>query len=156
MGQFPLALRSAVLLGDPDFYRVGVCNAPVQDNRLSPAFVGESYNDLPIAADSRPRTESYAKHLKGKLLLMHGMVNPVVSVAQTFRLIDALQQANKDFDMLLLPSDGYPMSSYGVRRGWDYLVKHLLGVEPPAEFELRTSLDLMNEIVVRNLSKTSG
>ena len=87
---------------------------------------------------------------------MHGMINPSVSVAHTFRLIEALKQENKDFDMLLLPSDGYPLSSYGVRRGWDYLVKHLLGAQPPAEFELRTSLDVLAEFFANRLSKTSG
>ena len=74
---------------------------------------------------------------------MHGMLHPSVPVAQTFRLIDALQQANKDFDMLLLPNDGYGMCSYAMRRCWDYLVRHLMGVEPPEEFELTTSQDLV-------------
>ena len=45
--------------------------------------------------------------------------------------------------MLILPNDGYPVCTYGIRRGWDYFVKHLLGVEPPIEFELTTSLDIL-------------
>jgi hypothetical protein len=131
------------LLGNPEFYTVGVSNAPVMEPSLSPAFVGEAYNDLPAAANTHQLTHTYAKNLKGKLLLMHGMVNPTVSVAHTFLLIEALQAANKDFDMLILPNDGYPVCSYGIRRGWDYLVKHLLGVEPPLEFELTTSIDIL-------------
>lgn len=131
------------LLGEPDFYKVGVTNGAGFDNELAPAFYGESYGDLPASADIRPSFQTYAKNLKGKLLLMHGMLHPSVPVAQTFRLIDALQQANKDFDMLLLPNDGYGMCSYAMRRCWDYLVRHLMGVEPPEEFELTTSQDLV-------------
>lgn len=130
------------LLGNPEFYTVGVSNAPVMEPGLSPAFAGEAYNDLPAMADTHQLTHTYAKNLKGKLLLMHGMINPAISVAHTFLLVEALQAANKDFDMLVLPNDGYPVCSYGIRRGWDYFVKHLLGVEPPLEFELITSMDI--------------
>jgi hypothetical protein len=122
---------------------VGVSNAANGDPRQSPAFFGEAYNDLPATANTQKPTYAYAKNLKGKLLLMHGMVNPTVSVAHTFGLIEALQAANKDIDMLKLPNDGYPVCRYGIRRGWDYLVKQLLGVEPPLEFELTTSLDIL-------------
>lgn len=133
------------LLGYPDFYKVGVTNGASIDIGLSPAFYGESYGDLPNTLGERQPTESYVKNLKGKLLLMHGMLHAVVPVAQTFRLIEALQRANKDFDMLLLPNDGYGMSSYAIRRSWDYLVTHLMGAEPPAEFELRSTIDLIRE-----------
>ena len=136
----------SALLGHPDFYKVGVTNGASFDISLSPAFYGESYGDLPASSDIRKPIHTYAKNLKGKLLLMHGMLHATVPVAQTFRLINALQEANKDFDMLILPNDGYAMSSYAVRRGWDYLVKHLLGAEPPSEFELTSSIDLIRKM----------
>ena len=39
------------LLGNPEFYTVGVSNAPVMEPGLSPAFAGEAYNDLPAMAE---------------------------------------------------------------------------------------------------------
>ena len=131
------------LLGHPDFYKVGVTNGAVSDLRVKSAFWGESYGDLPASLDKYKPAHTYAKNLKGKLLIMHGMMHASVPVANAFRLIDALQLANKDFDMLLLPNEGYAMNSYAIRRCWDYFVKELLGVEPPTQFKLTTSIDII-------------
>ena len=53
-----------------------------------------------------------------------------------FRLVEALQKANKDVDLLVVPQTAFLMGSYEQRRAWDYLVKHLQGAEPPKEFNL--------------------
>jgi dipeptidyl-peptidase 4 len=39
---------------------------------------------------------------------------------------------------LLLPNPAY---GYTVKRAWDYLVEHLLGLQPPEDFKLTTSFD---------------
>jgi hypothetical protein len=41
--------------------------------------------------------------------------------------------------MLVLPNrnHGFAGEPYVLRRTWDYFVKHLLGVEPPSDFEIR-------------------
>ena len=56
--------------------------------------------------------------------------------ASTVTLIDALIEANKDFDLLLLPNRDhfYTQEPYFIRRRWDYFVRHLLGAEPPADY----------------------
>ena len=133
------AVSISGLFGRPDFYRVGVAHNVGSDERVMAAFWAETFAELPAPAP-KPLHER-AEHLQGKLLLMAGMLDPVMPVAATFRLAEALQQKNIDFDMLMLPNDGHVMSSYAVRRAWDYLVKHLLGVEPPRHFKLRTGLD---------------
>lgn len=133
------------LLGYPEFYKVGVSDCAVMDYRLMPAFFGEAFDALSSNQSESCQIHAYASNLKGKLLLMHGMVDGSCSVGITLRLIDALQQANKNFDMLLLPNDAHSMSSYAIRRAWDYLVTHLLGLEPPDEFKLTTSVDLLLE-----------
>ena len=81
-----------------------------------------------------------AKHLKGKLYLIHGMLDDNVPVQSTLQVVQALMDANKDFDLLLLPQarHGFGKDSYYVmRRRWDYFVQHLLGAEPPKGFELK-------------------
>lgn len=42
-------------------------------------------------------------------------------------------------DTMLLPnrSHGFGNETYMVRRRWDYFVRYLLGVEPPAAYELK-------------------
>ena len=66
------------------------------------------------------------------------MLNTMAPPATTFRLVEALMAANKDFDMLLLPKMIHALfPDYLMRRTWDYLVKHLMGVEPPKDFHLQ-------------------
>lgn len=51
------------------------------------------------------------------------------------RLVDRLIAANKDFDLLIVPGAEHRLVGYEVcctRKNWDYLVRHLLGLEPPA------------------------
>ena len=77
--------------------------------------------------------ESFARNLKGHLLLAHGTVDNNVPPYNTLLVADALIKANKDFDLLLLPNNvhGYTAGAYMQRRRWDYFVRYLLGGEPP-------------------------
>jgi dipeptidyl-peptidase-4 len=82
-----------------------------------------------------------AKNLKGKLFLMHGMVDNNVPPGSTELVVDALVKANKDFDLLMLPNVAHgfgPVNNYVMRRRWDYFVRWLLDKEPPAGYEIRT------------------
>jgi dipeptidyl aminopeptidase/acylaminoacyl peptidase len=78
--------------------------------------------------------------LKGKLLLAHGTMDDNVPPDNTLLVVDALIKANKDFDLLMIPNARHGFgsaSSYMMRRRWDYFARHLLGAEPPKEYELR-------------------
>jgi hypothetical protein len=58
---------------------------------------------------------------------------------QTLRVVDALIAADKDFDLLIVPGEQHGSCTahhYVTRRVWDYLVRHLLGAEPP-EYSLQ-------------------
>ena len=68
------------------------------------------------------------------------MLDDNVPVQSTLQVVQALMDANKDFDLLLLPRarHGFGKDSYYVmRRRWDYFVQHLLGIEPPKGFEIK-------------------
>jgi dipeptidyl-peptidase 4 len=72
-------------------------------------------------------------------LLVHGAMDDHVNVVQTMRLADRLIEANKDFDLLIVPGAEHSYAGYlgyVVRRRWDYLVRHLLDTEPPAGYRL--------------------
>ena len=127
----PAALTG--MLVHSNFYKVGVSQNP-GDPRFLPI------NRCGIRKESCfPSHEFFADNLCGKLLLMHGMLEDANSVANTFRVIEALRIANKNFDMLLLPNVGHGSGAgidYFMKRGWDYLVSHLLGTKPPENFKL--------------------
>lgn len=131
------------LLEQPDFYKVGVMIA-LSDSRFESASRAEMFEGTNLQLKS-PYPESLAALLQGKLLLIHGMLDSVTPPVATFRLIDALQQNNKDFDMLLLPNEGHDIPSYALRRTWDYLVEHLQHQEPANAFNLTTGWDLLRE-----------
>lgn len=124
LGTVPHALSA--MLVHPETYKVGISQNPIAHTSFFPIDLGD-VNDF-------PSYEQFADNLKGKLLLMHGMLDDVMPVSGTLRIADALQKANKRFDMLLLPNVGHMGCDYMRQRGWDYLVTHLLGENPPEGF----------------------
>ena len=138
------------LLHYPELFKVGVQGVVWDSRLLSAAMMGEKYEGL-AGSDLEPSSwqdkqqqypENYADRLQGKLLLIHGMLGVSVPVAGTFRMIEAFQKANKDFDLLLLPNVGHGIcSGYTTRRAWDYLVRYLLEEEPPKDFKLVSEWD---------------
>ena len=123
-----------------DFYKVCVQMA-LHDSRMNPGCIeGEKYEGVNGPENNKPYAEDLAKNLEGKLLLMNVLnagSSAVYPSAAAFRVVDALQKANKNFDMLFLPQAGGSVCNYYMfRRAWDYLLKHLAGVEPPKEVNL--------------------
>jgi len=78
-----------------------------------------------------------AKNLKSKLLIAHGTMDANVPYYSTLLVVNELIAANKDFDLILFPNRGHGFGNepYMMRRRWDYFVQHLLGAEPPKEYE---------------------
>jgi dipeptidyl aminopeptidase/acylaminoacyl peptidase len=129
----------------PDFFKVGISESGNHDNRVYEDDWGERYQGLLVKkADGTDNytdeaNQTWAKNLKGKLLLAHGTMDDNVPPNNTMLVVEALIKANKDFDLLLLPNQrhGYgDMSYYMMRRRWDYFVKNLMGAEPPKEVEI--------------------
>lgn len=128
------------LFEHPDVYKVGVIHRP-QDARLMPGPVhGEKYEG-PEAKIDKKYPEELVADFDGHLFLTHSMQDVQNPPATTFRLVEALQKANKDFDMLMLPNHVPSCSGYITRRSWDYFVTHLLHTSPPKGFSLKTMLD---------------
>jgi len=130
----------------PDLYKAGIAESGNHDNLSYEDDWGERYQGLLVKRRNGTTNytgqdnAAYAKQLKGRLFLIHGMMDDNVPPQMTLLVVDALMKANKDFDLLLLPharhgygNDGY----YVMRRRWDYFVRHLLGAEPPAQYELK-------------------
>jgi dipeptidyl aminopeptidase/acylaminoacyl peptidase len=73
-----------------------------------------------------------AHKLQGKLLLIVGELDDNVDPASTMQVVHALEQADKDFELLVMTGTGHGAAEtpYGSRRRMDFLVRHLLSVEP--------------------------
>jgi dipeptidyl aminopeptidase/acylaminoacyl peptidase len=134
----------------PDFFKVGISESGNHDNRNYEDDWGERYDGLVTQSNyDAQANENYAKNLKGKLLLAHGLMDDNVPPQNTLLVIEALEKANKDYDLIVFPNSphGYgPYSLYMTRRRWDYFVKNLLGIEPPKEYILKTKTDPRNEV----------
>ncbi len=123
------------VLAYPDFYKVAVASSADHDHRMEKAWWPEMYMGWPV--DSAYHLQSnitMAGNLKGKLLITHGGIDENVNPSATFKLAEALIKEDKEFDMLILPSQrhGYQGDhlKYFAKRRWNYFVKHLRGVEP--------------------------
>ena len=129
----------------PDFFKVGVAQAGNHDNRVYEDDWGEKWQGL-LLRDADGKTnydkqanQTFAANLKGKLLLAHGTMDTNVPFYSTLLVVDALIEANKDFDLILFPNRGHGFGNepYMMRRRWDYFVTHLLGATPPREYQIR-------------------
>ena len=127
------------LLRHPDLFKAATVVAHHDSRLMSAQMQGDKYEGPDAWSQERLYPEDYADRLKGKLLLMIGMLDVCTPPAASFRLADALQKANKDFDMIVLPNFGHGSGdggSYLMRRSWDFLVRHVAGEEPPYGFKL--------------------
>lgn len=123
----------------PEFYKVCVSSAGNHDHRLDKASWVERYMGLPVENHySEQANQSLARNLEGKLLLIHGEMDENVHVSSTLVVVDALIEANKDFDLLIMPNRIHACGDdpYFIRRRWDYFVRHLLGAAPPHEYQI--------------------
>jgi dipeptidyl aminopeptidase/acylaminoacyl peptidase len=132
------------ILRYPDFFDVAVSGAGNHDNRSYNIYWAEKYQGL-LERDSVTKKDNFegsanktmAANLKGKLLLMHGDMDDNVHPAMTIQLVDELIKANKDFDLIIAPDRAHGLNEpYFIRRRWDYFVRHLMGAEPPSEYEI--------------------
>lgn len=128
------------MLNFPDFYKVGVASSADHDFRMEKAWWPEMYMGWPVD-ESYQEVSSITKanHLKGKLLLVHGGIDDNVNPSATFKLAEALVNADKEFDLLILPSQrhGYQGKhrSYFTKKRWNYFVEHLGGNTPIWNFK---------------------
>jgi dipeptidyl aminopeptidase/acylaminoacyl peptidase len=146
---------AAAMFRFPDFFKVGISESGNHDNRNYEDDWGERYIGL-LKTDANGKSnyedqanQNYAKNLKGKLMLAHGMMDDNVPPYNTLLVVEALEKAGKDYDLVIFPNSahGYGQySPYMTRRRWDYFVKNLMGAETPKEYQLKAKADPRNSV----------
>ncbi len=126
------------ILRYPDFYKVAVSTSGNHHpDTYAWYWAGRYQGPFEKASYDSAANYTLAKNLKGHLLLMHGDLDDNVHPANTIKVVDALIKANKStFDLLIFPDAPHGLPPFAIRKRWDYFVKHLLGKEPPANYEM--------------------
>ncbi|WP_209328960.1 S9 family peptidase [Lunatimonas salinarum] len=129
------------MLLHPDFYKVGVSSAGNHDQRMEKAWWPEMYMGYPIGDFYEEQSNiTHASKLKGKLLLAHGGMDENVNPSGTYKFIEALIAAGKDFDLFIWPSRNHSFGrtdgDYFTKRRWDYFIEHLMGEKPLLHYKL--------------------
>lgn len=118
------------LLDHGDFYKVSVADCGCHDNRMDKVWWNEQWMGWPVDESyARSSNVEDAWKLQGKLLLMVGELDHNVDPASTMQVVNALERAGKNFEMLVITGSdhGSAETPYGKRRRADFLVRNLLG-----------------------------
>jgi dipeptidyl-peptidase-4 len=108
-------MASNCILQGNDTFEMAIAVAPVTSWRFYDTVYTERFMQTPQENasgydDNSPLT--YANLLKGKYLLVHGSGDDNVHVQNSMRMIEALVQANKQFDWAI-----YPDKNHGIKGG---------------------------------------
>jgi dipeptidyl aminopeptidase/acylaminoacyl peptidase len=147
-------MAARALLKYPDFFTVGIASAGPHNFQGLPG-TGMPWMGIPQyegGVTTRPNdaavpdnyrildNANFASGLQGRLLLICGDMDNTAFPALTLQLAEALNRANKSYDLLYLPNRTHSYfvdEPYVMRRIWDYFVEHLLGVTPPINYKMK-------------------
>ena len=108
-------MSSNCLFQEPDTFSMAIAVAPVTSWRFYDTIYTERYMQTPQENPSGYDDNSPITHvdnMKGKFMLVHGSADDNVHVQNTMRLVEALVQANKEFEWLI-----YPDKNHGIYGG---------------------------------------
>jgi dipeptidyl-peptidase 4 len=139
-----MAAMAALRFGD--VFKVAVAGGGNYDQALFWHCWGERYHGpYQEALYEKQAAKTYADGLTGRLMIVHGLLDAGCHPAAVFQLVQALIDANKDVDLVLLPQIAHQMTGYGERRRLDYFVEHLFSSTPPRGIKLTTAQERIAE-----------
>ncbi len=106
-------LTNMAMMKTPDLFKVGVAVAPVNDWRNYDTQYTEERLSTPQLEPEAYKKSSpiyYAKNLKNKLLIIHGMADDNVHFQDTVQLINELIENKIDFDLMIYPEGKHGIS----------------------------------------------
>lgn len=126
-------LSAICLARFPDTFCCAISGAPVTNFDGYDTFYTERYMGLPSENPLAYENSSVMHHvpkLKGKLLLIHGMIDENVHFRHTARLVNSLIAARKSYEMLVFPDERHMPRRlrdrvYMEEQIWDFVQKNL-------------------------------
>ncbi len=131
---------TAAVLFHGDFYKAAYSACGCHDNRMDKIWWNEQWMSYPIDSSYVECSNvENAYRLQRPLMLVVGELDDNVDPASTMQVANALIKANKPFELVVIPGAHHTVGeAYGEHKRYDFFVKHLLGVEPPAWSEVKT------------------
>ncbi|QTN32643.1 prolyl oligopeptidase family serine peptidase [Akkermansiaceae bacterium] len=118
----------AALLNHPDFYKAAAADCGCHDNRMDKIWWNEQWMDWPVD-DSYVQNSNltHIAKLRGELMLTVGEVDTNVDPSSTYQIVNALIEADKDFEYYMVPNGGHGIgeSPYLRRKRIGFFRKHL-------------------------------
>lgn len=130
------SMAAWALLRHPEVFAAGFSGAPVTDWLNYDTIYTERYMRLPSENPEGYAASSAVKqagNLRGRLMLVHGMVDDNVHPANAWQLASALQSLDIPFEMMFFPDSAHGIGSPSMQRiRWSFL-QEALGVSPSEE-----------------------
>jgi len=108
-----------MMLNAPDLFQAGFAGAPVTSWLNYDSIYTERYMGLPKdngAAYANTGLANRAGNLKGALMIVHNIEDDNVLFQNSMQMINALQGAGKQFEMMLYPQKSHGVSGYASRQ----------------------------------------
>jgi dipeptidyl-peptidase-4 len=125
------------LLFHNDFYSVAAADCGCHDNRMDKLWWNEAWMGYPVDQSYEDSSNVVnAKKLIGSLMLTVGELDTNVDPASTMQVVNALNNAEKDYDFLFVPGGEHGVATnnaYAARRTREFLYRKLKGTEPPKQ-----------------------
>lgn len=126
-------LAAMCLCRAPDVFHVAVAGAPVTSWDGYDTHYTERYMGLPSENSSGYRESAVFDHvpnMRGKLMIVHGLIDENVHFRHTARLINRLIASGKDYDLLIFPDERHSPRRlrdriYMEQRISDYITRNL-------------------------------
>ncbi|XP_022723527.1 uncharacterized protein LOC111280408 isoform X2 [Durio zibethinus] len=126
-------LSAMVLARFPDVFQCAVSGAPVTSWDGYDTFYTEKYMGLPSEDAENYEYGSVMHHvnkMKGRLLLIHGMIDENVHFRHTARLVNALVANGKPYELLIFPDERHMPRRHRDRiymeeRIWEFIERSL-------------------------------
>lgn len=129
---------TAVLLHG-DFYKAAYSSCGCHDNRMDKIWWNEQWMGWPVDSSYVECSNVYNAHkLERPLMLVVGELDDNVDPSSTYQVVNALEKAGKDFDLVVLPGVHHTLGEqFGEHKRYDFFVKNLLHVNPPKWSEVK-------------------
>jgi dipeptidyl-peptidase-4 len=127
----------------PDVYRMAIAVAPVTHWKYYDTIYTERYNGLPqdnAAGYDRGSPLTYAKNLRGKLLIVHGSGDDNVHYQNTEAMVNALVAANRPFELMVYPNRTHSIAGGTTRQHLFTLLTKFVEENLPATAGTRAAL----------------
>ncbi len=130
----------AAVLWHGDFYKAAYAACGCHDNRMDKIWWNEQWMSYPIDSSYVECSNvENAWRLERPLMLVVGEKDDNVDPASTMQVVNALEKAGKDFELVVITGAQHTMGeSYGDHKRYDFFVRHLQGAVPPKWNELKT------------------